>query len=68
MFGVPDLTLKEFKGARRGELHHCLQEEARKMALPLNRHPLEPKKGVLARALSILLRSLRKISLRLRLT
>jgi|GEM_PF-6033707 len=58
---MPDLTLKDFKGVRKGDLHRRLQEEIRKMDLPPNKNPSESKKGLLSRALSSLLRSVRKI-------
>lgn len=66
MFGMPDLTLKEFKGIRKGDLHRTLQEEGRKMDLPLNRDPSKSNKGLFSRALPTLLRPLRKMLPRLR--
>jgi len=58
---MPDLTLKEFKGVRSGDLHRRLAEEVRKMSLPPTQAPSESKKKSFTHGLLKLLRPLRKI-------
>jgi hypothetical protein len=63
---MPDLTLKEFEGIKKRDLHQSLEEEFRKMAFP--RAPVKSRKSVFTRPLSDVFRPLLRILPRLHLT